>query len=50
MAATLFAPNIWPQLVLKSDGSYFHVTSTEGRNRTHIDGFGDRSLTIRGLP
>ena len=24
--------------------------STEGRNRTHIDGFGDRSPTIGGLP
>ena len=24
--------------------------STEGRNRTHIDGFGDRFLTIRRLP
>ena len=34
----------------KSDWKLWNVTSTEGRNRTHINGFGDRSPTIGGLP
>lgn len=50
LSVSFSATKIRLRLLPKSDLEAMTCNSTEGRNRTHIDGFGDRSPTIGGLP